>query len=61
MSRIRADSALVPICTIGSRFAAIVTIRPRRLARSKQNLTNFEIASQEIHHRIQFAPGSGFV
>jgi integrase len=45
----------------GSGFAAIVTIRPRHLARSKQNLTNFETDSQEIHHRNQFASDSGFV
>ena len=53
--------AFVPMCTSGSRFAAIVTIRPRRLARFKQNLTNFETDSQEMHHRNQFASDSDFV
>ena len=48
------------IYTIGARFAAIVTICPRRLARFKQNLTNFETDSQEIRHRNQFASDSGF-
>jgi hypothetical protein len=32
--------AFVPMCTSGSRFAAIVTIRPRRPARFKQNLAD---------------------